>query len=333
MVTTRAFSPQTLQINAAEEIDRIGNKIRQQLAFKLKRRGVIIGLSGGIDSSVTAALAVRALGAERVMALEMPERHSAQETLRLSGLVADHLGVESLRVDISPVLEAVGFYQKYDEAVRAVIPGYGEGWKSKIVTSAAPAGRGFSLLSLVAVDPVGASHRRRLSLKPYLEIVAATNFKQRIRKMFEYYHGDRLHFAVLGTPNRLEYDQGFFVKLGDGAADLKPIAHLYKTQVYQLAEVLRIPGEVRRRAPTTDTYSLAQGQDEFYFYLPYRQMDLCLYGMNHGIDPALVAEVAGLDENQVRSVYDDIKTKRGTTRYLHLPPLLAGDVAEISWAG
>ena len=330
MAKTKGFSPEVLTIDAAAETERICETIRLQLANQLKRRGGVVGLSGGIDSSVTAALATRAIGPERVLALEMPERHSARETLRLSSLVAHHLGVPTQRVDISPILEAVGFYQKYDTVVRELIAGYGEGWKSKIVISGVTPERKFSLLSLVAQDPDGSLHKCRLPLRPYLEIVAVTNFKQRIRKMLEYYHADRFHFAVLGTPNRLEYDQGFFVKLGDGAADLKPIAHLYKSQVYQLAEYLGIPEEIRLRPPTTDTYSLAQGQDEFYFSLPYRQMDLCLYGRNHGIAPARVAAAADLDEQVVRAVYADIETKRATTRYLHLSPLLAGEVMEIS---
>jgi len=138
-----------------------------------------------------------------------------------------------------------------------------------------------------------------------------------------------LNYAVTGTPNRLEYDQGFFVKLGDGAADIKPIAHLYKTQVYQLAEYLGVPATVRRRPPTTDTYSLAQGQDEFYFSLPYDKMDLCLYGKNNGYTPAQVAETVGLTPEQTQRVYDDIDTKRTTTRYLHLPPQLIEPVPEI----
>jgi NAD+ synthase len=153
--------------------------------------------------------------------------------------------------------------------------------------------------------------------------------KQRTRKQMEYYHADRLNYAVLGTPNRLEYDQGFFVKLGDGAADVKPIAHLYKSQVYQLAEFLGLPEEVRTRPPTTDTYSLPQGQDEFYFSLPYEAMDLCLYGKNHGVAAAEVAAAVGLTPPQVEHVFADIDRKRSTTRYLHLAPLLAGEVPEV----
>lgn len=329
MTSSIDFSYETLNIDAEQEVDKICSCIRAGLKKHLKRRGLVIGLSGGIDSSVTAALAVKAIGADRVFGLEMPERHSAKETTSLSRSVIDHLGIDSQRIDISPILEAIGFYRMYDDAVRLAIPGYGSGWKSKIVISSIFEHQGFSLLSVVAQSPAGDTVTERLPLKPYLEIVAATNFKQRTRKMLEYYHADRLNFAVAGTPNRLEYDQGFFVKLGDGAADLKPIAHLYKTQVYQLAEYLGIPEEVRKRPPTTDTYSLAQGQDEFYFSLPFREMDLCLYGKNHGVDAATVAQAIGLKPEQVEKVYGDIDTKRATTRYLHLKPLLMEIVPEI----
>jgi NAD+ synthase len=159
--------------------------------------------------------------------------------------------------------------------------------------------------------------------------VAATNFKQRVRKTMEYYYADKLHYVVAGTPNRLEYDQGFFVKNGDGAADVKPIAHLYKTQVYALAKELGVPERVRQRPPTTDTYTLSQGQDEFYFALPYAKMDLCLWAKNHGVDPAEVAPVVELSVEQVQWVYTDIDKKRATTHYLHQRPLLVEPIAEL----
>lgn len=330
MGNLNGFSYEALTINMEKEAKRISLSIREGLTHKLKRRGIVIGVSGGIDSSVTAALAVKALGKGKVFALEMPERHSADETTSLSKMLIDHLGVESLRIDISTVLESLGFYQTYDNAVRMVVPEYTSAWKSKIVTSSIFDNKGFSLPSIVVQSPEGIIIKERLPLKPYLEIVAATNFKQRTRKMLEYHHADRLNYAVAGTPNRLEYDQGFFVKLGDGAADIKPIAHLYKTQVYQMAEHLCIPEEIRKRPPTTDTYSLSQGQDEFYFSLPYHQMDLCLYGINNGLEPVVVAAATGLQQEQIQKVYDDINTKRSTTSYLHMKPILVDDIPEIT---
>jgi len=329
MSATTGFSAAQLILDAQHETEQIVAGIRNTLRNDLKRRGIVIGISGGIDSSVTAALAVRALGKERVFGLEMPELHSAKETVELSSTVINHLGIKSLRIDISPILQTLGAYQNYDNAVRSVIPEYGEGWKSKMVISSLFDSKGFSHSSIVAQAPDGSIFKERLPLKPYLEIVAATNFKQRTRKMLEYYHADTLNFAVAGTPNRLEYDQGFFVKLGDGAADIKPIAHLYKSQVYQLAEYLGIPEEIRKRLPTTDTYSMPQGQDEFYFSLPYHLMDLCLYAKNHGITASDAAPAAGLTPEQVQQVYNDIDTKRSTTRYLHLKPITLQEIPEL----
>ena len=186
-----------------------------------------------------------------------------------------------------------------------------------------------NVFQLTVQSPAGEQKTSRMSLEAYLQLVAATNFKQRIRKMVEYYHGDRKNYAVCGTPNRLEYDQGFFVKQGDGAADFKPIAHLYKTQVYALAEHLDVPAEIRSRPPTTDTYSMPQTQEEFYFALPYDRMDLCLYGKNHGVPAAEVAPHVGITPAQVERVYKDIESKRRTTAYLHARPLLVADVAEV----
>lgn len=324
-----SFSKNVLQLDCEKEAEKICATIRTLLSTELKRRGLVLGISGGIDSSVTLALAVKALGKERAFAIQMPERHSADETLYLSGLLADHFGVERAHEDITGVLESLGFYKRYVEAVRNVIPEYTEEWKSKIVLPNVIEQQGYSIFSIVAQNPSGEQIKKRLDLKTYLGILAATNFKQRVRKMFEYYYADKLNFAVAGTPNRLEYDQGFFVKLGDGAADLKPIAHLYKSQVYQLAEYLGVPEEIRKRPPTTDTYSLAQSQDEFYFQLSYDKLDLCMYAKNHGIPAADAAPAAGLTADQVEKVYADIDSKRKTTRYLQLKPLLMEEIPEI----
>jgi NAD+ synthase len=307
----------------------IEQRLREGLSKDLKRRGLVVGLSGGVDSTVTAALAVRSLGKNRVFGLLMPERHSGKDTLDLSRLAAESLQIPYQTQDISAILQAVGFYDLYQQAVRKVVPEFGEDWESKIVTPDVTTRDGFTFFTLVTRTPSGEVTRQRLPHQVYLEIVAATNFKQRIRKMLEYYHADRLNYAVGGTPNRLEYDQGFFVKNGDGSADLKPIAHLYKSQVYQLAEYLEIPEAIYGRPPTTDTYSMAQGQDEFYFSLPYRQMDLCLLGKNRHLASAEVAEAAGLTVEAVQRVWHDIDQKRATTRYLHLKPILVKPVEEI----
>jgi NAD+ synthase len=326
---TEAFSRETLTLDPDREAGRIAAAIREQVTKQLRRKGVVVGLSGGIDSSVTAALAVLALGVGRVLGLFMPEEDSSGESLGLGQLVAAHLGIRTEIEDVGPILRATGCYRRRDEAIRKVFPEYGDGYKCKLVLPNVLETDGYPIFHVVVESPSGVQRRARLTAEAYLGIVAATNFKQRTRKMVEYYHADQLHYAVAGTPNRLEYDQGFFVKGGDGAADLKPIAHLYKTQVYQLAAHLGIPKEIQQRPPTTDTYSLRQSQEEFYFSLPYDKMDLCLYGKNHGILPAAVAHEVGLSPDQVERVYRDIDAKRRATRYLHLRPLIVEVIHEI----
>jgi NAD+ synthase len=315
-------------LDAAAETYRICGAVREQIFRRLRRRGAIVGLSGGIDSSVTAALCANALGTENVLAILMPERDSDPDSLRLGRLVADTLGIASVVEDIGPMLAASGCYERRDAFIKRLVPAFGPGWGCKVAIANAMKGEGYKLTMLVVRSPDGEEQKLRMPLDAYLGIIAATNMKQRTRKQIEYYHADRLNYAVSGTPNRLEYDQGFFVKNGDGAADFKPIAHLYKSQVYQLAEHLDIPEEVRRRPPTTDTWSLAQTQDEFYFSLPYREMDLCLFGLNNGVDAEEVARAAGLSAAQVQLAWRDIAAKRKATRYLHERPLLVDEDCE-----
>ncbi len=330
MKTDLKFSAEVLKIDASKVAEQIEGGIREGVCRQLKRKGVVLGLSGGIDSSVAAALCVRALGSERVLGLFMPEAESSPDTTRLAHLLADSLRIRTVLEDISPILKAAGCYQRRDDAIRKVVPEYHDGHKCKIVLPNFLDAPTYPFYSVVVQSPAGVETRARLTAEAFLGIVAASNFKQRTRKMIEYYHADRLNYAVVGTPNRLEYDQGFFVKNGDGAADLKPIAHLYKTQVYQLAKYLKVPHEIQGRQPTTDTYSLDQSQEEFYFAVPYDKMDLCLYARNHGLPAAEVADATGLTAEQSERVFQLIDSKRNATRYLHMHPLLVETVCQIS---
>ncbi len=323
------FSPDVLSLDCAKEVERISQILRETVLKRFKKRGVVVALSGGIDSSVAGALSVEAFGKEHVFGLLMPEKDSSEETLQLSSKIADHFGIQRDHEDITPILESAGCYRRRDEAIQSVISEYTPEYSCKIVLPSVLDSDSFRIFSVVVRSPEGKEIKARLPRDAYLQVVAASNFKQRVRKMLEYYHADRLNYAVVGTPNRLEYDQGFFVKLGDGAADVKPIAHLYKSQVYQLAAYLGVPEEIRTRQPTTDTYSMAQSQEEFFFSLPYDKMDLCLYARNNGITEKEVADVFGLEEKQIERVFRDIDQKRKTTQYLHAPPVLVDEITEV----
>ena len=314
-----------LRIDPAIEVDRISKTIRDVVLTRFKRKGAVLGVSGGIDSSVVAALCARALGRDRVVALFMPESESASESLTLGRLLTENLGIRATLENITPILEGSGCYRRRDEAIRSVIPEYTDQYKCKITLPNLLDDDRYAIFSVVVQSPDGETKKARLPLNAYLGIVAASNFKQRARKMIEYYHADALNYAVAGTPNRLEYDLGFFVKGGDGLADFKPIAHLYKSQVYQLADYLEIPDEIRTRPPTTDTYSLAQSQEEFYFSMPLEQMDVCLYGRDRGKEPDELAPILGLTESQVKRAYAMIDAKRKNARYLHASPVLMSE--------
>jgi NAD+ synthase len=326
MSVSSAISADILQIDPARETERITAGIRDQVFKQLKRKGAVIGVSGGVDSSVVAFLCARALGEDRVFLLFTPETDSSPDSLRLGQLVAQELGARSAVENISPILQGARCYERRDACIRSVVPEYGEGYKCKIVLPNLVEADRYAIFSIVVQSPDGATKKVRLSTNAYLGIVAATNFKQRARKMIEYHYADLLQFAVAGTPNRLEYDQGFFVKNGDGAADFKPIAHLYKSQVYQLAAYLGVPKEIQNRPSTTDTYSLEQSQEEFYFALPLAKMDLCLYGKTNGIPPSALAPIVGLNEEEVQRVYAMVESKRKITRYLRSAPLFIEEV-------
>lgn len=313
------FSRDAMALDYAAATAHIEKTLRAATGEKLRRRGLVLGVSGGIDSSVCAVLAARAVGKQRVVGLLMPERDSSPSSLEKGKAACAVAGIQYEIHDLTPALEVLGCYRKRDEAIRRVVPEYQPGDRFKIAVAENLTGSDrvsyFTLVVELSVQG-GKQVRVRMPADVYLGIVAATNLKQRVRKLMEYTRADELNYAVIGTPNRLEYDQGFFVRGGDGLADVKPIAHLYKTQVFALGRYLGLPPEITEQTPSTDTYSLPQTQEEFYFGVPYAQMDLLLWAYIHGVSPAAAAGVVGLTGEQVARVYHDIELKRRVAEQL-----------------
>jgi len=287
---------------------------------QLNRRGVVLGVSGGIDSAVCAALAAHALGRQRVFALLMPERESSDAGTERGRRLCAALDIPHAFEDITASLEAQGCYRRRDEAIRRLFPAFATGWRHKIVVK----GTGVPHFDLIVEDPEGGRQSARLPADIAQQVIAATNFKQRTRKALEYYHAERLNYAVLGTPNRLEYELGFFVRGGDGLADVKPIAHLYKSEVYELAAHFGIAEEIRRQPPSTDTYTLPQTQEEFYFGLPTRRADQLLHALTSGLSAVEAARALDLDPAWVTRVFADFAGKRKVAaRGLREAPVLS----------
>jgi len=316
------FSRNSLDLDADQEIARLMRFLQQTVRQSL-RRGAVVGISGGIDSSVVLALSVRAFGPRHVVAIMMPDKDSDPISEAYARELAAKFGVEPVLENITPALTGFACYARRDAAIRRVFPEYDadQGWKAKVVLPQDLLQAGtLNLFSLTVIAPDGDLQSRPLPPREMLEIVAASNFKQRCRMATLYYQAESRQFAVIGTANRNEHAQGFFVKYGDGGADLQPIAHLYKTQVYQLARSLGVPQCIQDRTPTTDTYSAACDQQEFFFRLPFETLDLLWFALDHGVPIVETATVMGLTEAEVQRVFDDIQRKQRTTEFLRLQP-------------
>ncbi len=325
------FSMNALNLDVEKEDKEIEEGLVQVVYHQLHRQGAVVGISGGVDSSVVLALCARVFGSEHVVGILLPEKESSPENVDLAQRVADQYQVKTVTENISAALEGFGCYRRRDEAIRLVIPEYQPGWDVKMVLPGnlleAPT---LNVFRLVVTDPFGREFSKRLPLREYLKVMASTNFKQRTRMSFLYYHAELRNYAVVGTMNKDEHDLGFFVKYGDGGMDVNPIGHLFKSQVFQLAKYLGVPEEIQRRTPTTDTYPGGGSQIEFFYRVPFEILDTIWFGYTKNVPIAEIASALGISSEQVQRVVDDIKQKVRTTIYLRTPIVsLKGEQKEL----
>ena len=310
------FQRDVLALDCAAETQRISGFIREHME-RLKREGAVVDLSGGVDSALAASLCANTLGPDKVTGLVLPERESNPLSREFALKEARRTGIRVEIVDITPTLEAFGTYEKRDEAVRGVCPDYGPGWRSKITLPPDLLARdAFNFFSLRIVAPDGRETTIRLKKETLFKIIAATDTKHRTRMMHLYYWAERLNGFVCGTTNRTEMLQGYFVKYGDGGVDLEPIGHLYKTQVFELAGYLGVIEEIRKRAPSPDTFSLEVSDEEFYFRIPYETLDLLLFAWERKVPIEEAGAVMGLSPDQVRRAFRDFTAKYNASHHL-----------------
>lgn len=316
------FSRDSINIDVNTEVENIINKLKTDVIHRLRKRGAIVGISGGIDSSVVLALCARTFGPEKVIGVLMPEQDSNPDSLQLAKTLATKFNVGYIIENMTPAITGFGCYERRDEAIKRVFPEYDSTYKAKITIPTNILNKNtLNLFYVTITSPDGKEKKARLPVNEYLQIVAASNFKQRSRMSMLYYHAEARNYAVIGTGNKNEHELGFFVKYGDGGADVKPIAHLFKTQVFQIAKHLDIPEEIQQRTPTTDTYSAEQTQEEFFFRLPFDILDRIWYGWEHEFATETIAKELNLTPNQVENVIKDIQRKKKTTEYLRTEPL------------
>lgn len=316
------FTKDSINIEPAKVFSEISSKLKEDVTKKLRKRGAVVGISGGIDSSVVLAICAKTFGADHVLGVMMPENDSNPDSLELAKKLSAKFNTKYVVENMTEALAGYGCYKRRDEAIKNVFPEFNNNYKAKItLPTNLMEKESLNVFQLTIIDPAGKIKSERLPLKEYLQIVAASNFKQRSRMSMLYYHAEARNYAVIGTGNKNEHEQGFFVKYGDGGADIKPIAHLFKTQVFQLAEYLEVPDEIRKRTPTTDTYSAEQTQEEFFFRVPFGILDRVWYGWEQNVPPNEIAKALELTEENVESIIHDTQRKIRTTEYLRMEPL------------
>ena len=316
------FSKDAISIDPVKEFGEITLKLKDDVTKKLKKRGAVVGISGGIDSSVVLALCAKTFGPDRVLGVMMPENDSNPDSLELAKKLSAKFNTKYVVENMTEAVAGFGCYKRRDEAIKNVFPEFNSTYKAKIILPTNLLEKEtLNVFHLTIIGPDGKEKSERLPLKEYLQIVAASNFKQRSRMCMLYYHAESRNYAVIGTGNKNEHEQGFFVKYGDGGADIKPIAHLFKTQVFQLAEYLEVPEEIRKRTPTTDTYSAEQTQEEFFYRVPFAILDRVWFGWEKGVPAEDIASALGLSKENVESIIHDTQRKIRTTEYLRMEPL------------
>jgi len=316
------FSKAVLDIDIEKEIRRVSEFIHDATLKKFKRRGAIVGLSGGIDSAVVAGFLVRALGSERVLGLLLPEKESNPISTEYALKQAKKLGIETVLIDITDRLEALKVYEERNLVIRNIFPEFDESYRFNFTLPQNLLEKDrINYYNMTIEDKKGNRETRRPAAQDLLKISAYQNMKQRVRMVELYHHAEMNHYIVAGTTNKTEVCQGFFVKYGDGGVDLELISHLYKTQVYELGKRMDVIEEIILRPPTPDTYSLPVTDKEFYFCIDYDLLDLLLYAYHNNINLDDIASALDLEHDQIKRAFRDFRSKEEATWHLREMPL------------
>jgi len=311
------FNLDVLKINPAEETERVADFVAEQVAKVYRRRGVVVGLSGGVDSAVMCAIAVKAIGPDKVVGLVLPEKESNPVSRRYAVRHAETLGIEFRVIDITPTVESVVSYSQRDEFIRKLVPSYSPGCKYNITLPTDLLDRSsFNFYSLQVELPDGSMEKKRLNLAEFRTVTAFASIKIRARMIHLYAEAERRSLVVAGTTNRTELILGDFCRYGDGGTDIEALAHLYKNQIYQLADYLNVTKEICDRQPSPDTFSLPVNDQEFFFRIPFDKLDFLLYAWEHQVALERTAELLELSKQAVKRAFKDFTSKNLATKHL-----------------
>ena len=314
------FNLDVLKIDPVQELDKLSEFIIGQVnAFR--KKGVIVGLSGGIDSACIAAVAVHTMGKEKVIGLVLPESESNPISSEYAIKHAQALGIEHRQINITSTVDSIVKYKWRDEFIQKLIPEYKPGYKYNIILPTDLLERAaFSFYRLQVQMPDGELKSKRLNLDEFLTITSFANIKIRARMLHLYAEAERRNLLVAGTTNRTEFILGDFCKYGDGGTDIEPFTHLYKNQIYQLSDYLKVIPEIIDRQPSPDTFSLPVSDQEFFFRIAFDKLYHLLYAWEHEVPANETAKVLDLSEDAVGRAYKDFASKYRATAHLRELP-------------
>lgn len=311
------FNRDVLKIDPAEQLEKLSKFIVQQLTVAFRRKGIIVGMSGGVDSSCMAAIAVHAIGKAKVMGLVLPEVETNPVSSEYAIKHAKALGIEHREIDITSIVNSVVPYQWRDTFIQGLVPEYKPGYKYNISLPTDLLDRDtFSFYSLQVQMPDGQIKRKRLNLDEFHTITSFANIKIRARMLHLYAEAERRNLLVAGTTNRTEFLLGDFCKYGDGGTDIEPLTYLYKNQIYQIADHLGVIPEIIHRTPSPDTFSLPVSDQEFFFRIPFETLDHLLYAWEHEVPTSEAARVLDISEEGVKRAYRDFASKHRATAHV-----------------
>ncbi|HDL03217.1 MAG TPA: NAD(+) synthase [candidate division Zixibacteria bacterium] len=315
------FSKDIILSNPEYETDLVRDFLSAQVKGVPKRDGIIVGVSGGVDSAVVASLAVRAVGKENVLGLILPEKESNPISAEYAVKVINSLGIEHIKVELTESVASFDAYKNRDKVIKEIFPDYTPEYKFNIYLpqNLLDVDR-YNFYTLRVDDGKGNIREKRLTKKQLLAITAAANVKIRSRMIALYYWGEQENYLVAGTTNKTEFILGDYCKFGDGGTDVECISHLYKTNIYELAEYLEIPREIQERTPSPDTFSLPVSDTDFYFCLPFNILDPLLYAWQYNISAAETASALDLGEDQVKRAFRDFQSKHASTEHIRVLP-------------
>jgi len=296
--------------NIKTDVENMCTFLQGEISVKSQKSGAIVGLSGGIDSTVTMALCAKALGSEKTLGLTMFEKESSPSNKDLINEIAQNYDIKIENIDITPILDSFGVYSYREKIVKKKFPDFNSNCKYRVVVPPNFSSIGIPYLEIL--DEENQNHKIKISSSDFLTLTSATSIKHRVRMTLLYFHAEKNNLSVVGTTNKSEYLQGYFVKYGDGGSDIEPLVNLYKSQIYQIGNFLNVPEDILNNDASPDVWSYSTTDEEFFYTVPYEIVDLILYAREKKLSIVEIKKLSNLPEEKIQNLlrFQDIKQRK-----------------------